>query len=203
MKRKPVPSRRGDDDEFDRDKDAFYVSSFAKDDKSRIYNIFIYSAIRDVEQFIPAVECLQIATEQDVVVVHLSTPGGDVDATDTFLQALAYTRARVIFVASGGVHSAGTLILMHADEVVLSENFNALVHNGSVGFGSKFSDFKSASRFALEHMENLFRRCYRGFLTEQELEELVAGKDFWFTADEFTERLQKRNDLLEAEEKSE
>lgn len=188
---------RGDSDETDSLSEAFHVSRM-KSDKGTIYNIFVFGVIEDPEQFIPAIEALQVAEEDDVVIVNLSTPGGDIGATDTFLQALTTTDAQVVFVASGGVHSAGTLILMHAhpDQVAFSEGFNALVHNGAVGFGSKYSDWVSAVAYTKTHMDALMRSTYKGFLTEDEIEAMLQGRDFWFGAEEFKERLRKRNNML-------
>lgn len=94
------------------------------------FNVYVWGLIEDSTQFIHAVECLQQATENDTVCIHLSTDGGSLDATDTFLTYMKQCAGRVVVKASGGVHSAGTVILLAADEFELSENFNALVHNG-------------------------------------------------------------------------
>lgn len=175
----------------------FYVSMTELEDQD-VYNIFIFKPITDAEQFIPAIQALQQADEGDLVIVNLSTPGGDIDATDTFLQALGATEAEVVYVASGGVHSAGTLILMQADadNVAFSKGFNALVHNGNVGMGSKYSDWVNAVAYMQVHMSKLMRDAYKGFLSETELEQLLQGKDYWFDGEEFKSRLYKRNALL-------
>lgn len=193
---KRVRPRSSDADEFDKDDEPFHVSRMKTEDET-VYNLFIFGPIRDAEQFIPAIEALQVAEEDDVFIVNISTPGGDMDATDTFLQALEATEARVVFVASGGVHSAGTLILMraHHEQVAFSDGFNALVHNGSVGFGSKYSDWVSAAAYTKVHMDTVMRTAYKGFLTDDEIEAMLIGKDFWFGAEEFRARLQKRNEL--------
>lgn len=198
---KKRPTRIADDDEglealFDLGGKKFLVTCGGPEEGPFLYNVYLFSEITGPKQFTDVIECLQVATEEDTVLIHLSTPGGDIDATDTFLHALKGSRARVVFNASGGVHSAGTLILMHAKEIVFSTGFNALVHNGSVGFGCKFSDWESATEFTRKHMKKLFNETYEGFLTPKEIEELIAGKDFWLDADAFKKRLLKRNRLL-------
>lgn len=203
MKLRPN-KRRADDDEDDEGSifdmmagnKAFKVTCAGPEHGPCLFNIYLYSEIMKSEQFIPAIEALQAANEDDVVVVHLSTPGGSIDATDTFLHALRGARARVMFNASGGCHSAGTLILMHAKEITFSEGFNALIHNGSVGFGGKFSDWESGTAYTRKHMRALFERTYKGFLTDVEIADLIAGKDFWLDAADFKKRLLKRNKTL-------
>lgn len=165
--------------------------------RSGIFNIWLFGGIYCATQFIYAIEALQAASENDVVYINLSTDGGSLDATDTFLMAMQECEAKIVIKASGGVHSAGTVILMHADEFILSENFNALVHNGSVGPGGKFSDWVSASKHTKEYMETVMRNTYAGFLTETEIDNLLAGHDYWFGPEEFVQRFESRVAYME------
>jgi ATP-dependent protease ClpP protease subunit len=164
--------------------------------RAGIFDIFLFGPIEDATQFIPAIQVLQAAGENDIVQIHLSSPGGSLDATDTFLDAMRNTEARVVVRASGGVHSAGTVILLAADEFYLSENFNCLIHNGSTGAGGKYSDFKAQARASEKYMDTVLRKTYAGFLTEEEIDALLEGKDFWFDAEEFVKRYEVRNELL-------
>lgn len=163
-----------------------------------VYNIYLFGAIVDPAQFIGAIEVMSRATEDDLVIVNLQTPGGSVDATDTFISAMRECEADVIVKASGGVHSAGTIILMNAQMFQLSRNFNALVHNGSVGTGGKFSDFRIDAKFNTAKMEEMLRTTYEGFLNPKELDELIAGKDFWLDGKAFSERFTQRQEFLKA-----
>lgn len=160
------------------------------------FDIQLFGPIEDVTQFADAIEVLSEANENDLVVLHLSTPGGSVDATDSFLHYWHECRARKIIIASGGVHSAGSMILLAADEFQLSENFNCLIHIGSFGAGGKTSDVASQVAFEVPFMTKLMRRVYEGFLTDVELDQLVAGKDFWFDNEEFLERVKIRAEIL-------
>jgi hypothetical protein len=42
---------------------------------------------------------------------------------------------------------------------------------------------------------------YRDFFTDDEIESILEGKDYWLSPDEVTERLKKRNDKLEKQAK--
>jgi ATP-dependent protease ClpP protease subunit len=167
--------------------------------RSGIFNIYLFGEIEDASQFIPAIEVLDQASENDEVVIHLSTPGGSVDATDTFINAMRGTEAHVVARATGGVHSAGTIILLNAPEFILSENFHCLIHNGSTGAWGKFSDYKAQVKHQEGFMENVLRKTYAGFLTDAEIEALIEGKDFWFNAAEFGQRHERRNVIMQAQ----
>lgn len=167
--------------------------------KSGVFNIYLFGVIEEAAQFTSAIEVMAAASERDEVIIHLSTDGGSLDATDTFLASMAACEANVVIKASGGVHSAGTLILLHADEFYLSENCNFLLHNGGAGAGGKFSDFKAQSLHTVGYMERVLRKTYKHFLTEAELDALMDGKDYWLDSEEFAERFENRNIALQAE----
>lgn len=161
------------------------------------FNIYLYDEIVSAEQFIPAIEALNHAGPSDEVIIHLSTPGGSMDATDTFLDALSRCKAgRIVTYASGGVHSAGTIILLNSDEFFLSPNFNALVHNASYGSGGKASDVRAQVAFTDKHVARVLTETYIGFLSKDEILALIRGQDFWFDADEFGARAIKRAEFF-------
>jgi ATP-dependent protease ClpP protease subunit len=162
--------------------------------RSGTYNIYLFGAIECPTQFIGAIEVMRMATENDTIVIHLQTCGGSIDATDTFIQAMRECEAPIVVRASGGVHSAGTLILLEADHFTLSENFSSLIHNGSTGAAGKFSDYKSETAFTAKWFERGLRTAYEGFLTEDEIDDVIKGVDMWLDADEWMRRAQARNE---------
>jgi ATP-dependent protease ClpP protease subunit len=162
--------------------------------KSGTYHIYLFGAIECPTQFIGAIEVMRMASENDTIVINLQTCGGSIDATDTFIQAMRECEAPIVVRASGGVHSAGTMILLEADHFTLSENFSSLIHNGSTGSGGKFSDYKSETAFTAKWFERSLRDTYEGFLTEGEIEDVIKGVDMWLDADEWMRRAQARNE---------
>lgn len=173
------------------DADQFPISYEAH--KSGTYHIYLFGAIETPNQFIGAIEVMRMATENDTIVIHLQSCGGSLDATDTLIQAMRECEAPVVVRASGGCHSAGSLILLEADHFTLSENFSSLIHNGSTGSIAKFSDYKSETQFTVKWMERTFRTAYEGFLTEQEIEDVLKGVDLWLDGNEWSVRAQARN----------
>jgi ATP-dependent protease ClpP protease subunit len=160
------------------------------------FGIDLFGAIKDPRQFIRAISALEAAEEGDEVVINLSSLGGDLDATDTFLQAMLECRGDVVIRATGGCHSAASIILLAAPSFSLSERFNCLIHCGSIGNGGTLAEYREASKFHLAHMEKILREAYEGFLTEGEIEALLGGKDFWIDSEEFMRRHELRNEYL-------
>jgi ATP-dependent protease ClpP protease subunit len=169
---------------------------------SVIYKIKLFGAIEEPQQFASAIEAFERAQPDDKVLVHLQSPGGSVDATDAFLHAMHNCQAPVHIVATGGCHSAATIILMNAQSFTLSDNFYALIHNGSTGTWGKMSDYKAETAFTSHYMEELMKKTYEGFLTDDEIQRLIEGKDFWFGPKEFCERHERRNEWFAAQEQA-
>lgn len=166
--------------------------------KSGTYHIYLFGEIDSPKQFIGAVEVMRNATENDEVVIHLQSCGGSLDATDTMLQAMQECEAHITVRASGGVHSAGSIILLAANSFTLSDNFSSLLHCGSTGTGGKFSDYRSETAFTGRWMEKVLRNSYEGFLEAEEIENLIKGQDMWLDAEEWVERHNKRNEYIRA-----
>lgn len=181
--------RRGDDGYYSLT-NPFEVSAYRS--HSMKFKVYLFGAIEEAAQFIPAIEVFDAASEDDEVHVYLSTPGGSMDATDTFLSAMHQCEGRVIVHASGGCHSCGSIILMHANEFTLSEDFNMLIHNGSLGAGADLNKFAANAKFGVEYMQGVLRRTYEGFLTPEEIQAMIDGKDFWMKGAEFMQRHGRR-----------
>jgi ATP-dependent protease ClpP protease subunit len=159
------------------------------------YDIYLFGQIDEAEQFIDAIDALEEAGENDFVVIHLSTNGGSVDATDTFLQYMRECPAKVVVRASGGCHSSGSVILLAADEITVSPGFSCLVHNGSFGVWGKTSDVIRQAAFDARYLCSQLQEVYQDFLTQDEIEDLIGGKDFWLDANDFMARWKRREEI--------
>lgn len=167
--------------------------------KAGVYNIYLYGIIESAQQFVGAIEVMASAGPEDVILIHLSTDGGSLDATDTFLTGVRETEAHVVAKVSGSCCSAGTLIALAADEFQLSENASFLFHNGGAFVGGKYSDFVSQTEHTKKYFERIMRTSYAGFLEESEISDLLRGVDLWMDSEEFVERHNKRNEFFLAE----
>ena len=161
--------------------------------KQGVYNIYLFGLIESAQQFVGAIEVLAAAGPDDVVCIHLSTNGGSLDATDTFISSIHETEAHVIAKVTGSCCSAGTLIALVADEFQLSDNASFLFHNGSAGAVGKYSDFISETAHTKKYFERVMKTYYTGFFEPQEIDELLKGVDRWMDSEEFVERHNKRN----------
>jgi ATP-dependent protease ClpP protease subunit len=167
-------------------------------EKTGRWIIEINDGIESSGQFDYAVRALELADEDNPVQVNLQCPGGSLDAADRFIHAMRKCRGHIHIVATGGCHSAATLILLEADSFELSENFNALIHCGSLGTIGNLNEYTAQTTFSAQFMPNVFRKSYEGFLTEEELEGMIKGCDIWVDAQGWVDRWNRRNDYFKA-----
>lgn len=166
--------------------------------KSGTYRIEIDNYIESVSQFSTAIQVLENAKEDDEVVVYLQTGGGSVHAGEAFIHALRKCAAPVHMIATGGVHSMGTQILLEADSIELSYGFNACIHCGSDGAYGNVNEYVAKSKFDIDFRNKQFRDVYEGFLTEKELDAMLDGKDIWLDAEGWMKRALVRSDYFRA-----
>ena len=62
------------------------------------------------------------------------------------------------------------------------------------GDGGSYNQFRASSMFHLKYMEDRLREVYANFLSPEEIEEVLDGKDIWLSPDDWIERYQKRNE---------
>jgi ATP-dependent protease ClpP protease subunit len=166
--------------------------------RSGTYRIEIDAGIEDVSQFSTAIQVLGMAKEDDEVEIHLQSPGGNVDACGAFLHALRKCRAPIHMVASGGVHSAGTHILLEADSFELAEGFNSLIHNGSSGSYGNINEYHAKSDFDKVFIYNHYQTIYEGFLSDEEFKGMMRGDNIWLNAKQWHDRALKRSEYYQA-----
>lgn len=166
--------------------------------KSGTYRIEIDKEIEEVGQFSTAIQVLEAAKEDDEIVIYLQTPGGSVNAGEAFIHALRKCAAPVHMVATGGVHSMGTQILLEADSFELSNGFNALVHCGQDGAYGNVNEYRIKSKFDEAFRNKQFRDTYEGFLTEKEIDAMLDGKDIWIDAEGWCTRAVARMEHYKA-----
>lgn len=160
------------------------------------YKIRLFRLIENTDQFIPALHALEDAGPNDEVEIHLSSLGGSLDATDTFIQAMNECQGSITVRASGTCASAASLILLQAPQFTLSNGFSCMLHCGSLGIVGTLSEVRSEAQFSPQHMESIIREAYAGFLEEEELNRMIDGKDIYMGKDEFIFRFNKREELL-------
>lgn len=157
------------------------------------YKIRLARPITEIDDFEEEIMALESAQANEIVFVQLSSPGGSLETCDFLCRRMNECEAPIVVEIGLTCASAASAMMLQADDWIIHDSSTAMVHNCSYspGYGKEIDVFASAEytrRISREWVE----RTYRGFLTEEELIEVIDnGKDLYFYADDLRERLPK------------
>jgi len=156
------------------------------------YTVFLNEAIVSPVYYTDVVNMLYHASEHDTVIFNINSPGGQLNGLQSLLDAVMSTQASTIAMLVGECHSAASIFALHCDMVDVGPLATMLCHNVSYGYSGKGSDVLSHVQHVSKNSENLFRTTYKDFLSEQEINEVLAGKELYLDALEIAQRLEAR-----------
>lgn len=159
-------------------------------------HFYLSGEIGGPEEYSDWFHIIRNATEEDTITIHINSGGGDLATTIQFLRILRESAAIITTSAEGYCMSAATLIFLCGDNVEISEHSMFMFHNysgGAVGKGGEMYDLIAHEK---KWSESLWRKEYKDFLTDAEIESLLDGKDLWMDGDEVLRRLNKKNKAL-------
>jgi ATP-dependent protease ClpP protease subunit len=141
--------------------------------------------------------CDKIITAQrhQTIELYINTPGGTIDSALMVIDAIAATKAKVTAHLSGTVASAGTILALACPKIEVPDSLIFMIHNYSAGAAGKGHEMKARQEFIDRHLGKVFKGFYEGFLTSEEITEVIDGKDMWLSGEEVRERLQLRSNF--------
>lgn len=153
------------------------------------YVIRIAREITEPDDFYEELQVLASATENDVVKIQGITIGGSVDTAHLLCRAIRECQALTIGQIGSTCASAGTSIMLACDEWEVDEMSSFMCHTGSYGNYGKAGEVKASTEHNTKMIDRWVHLSYDGFLSQDEIERLIDGKDYYFEGEELMERL--------------
>lgn len=155
----------------------------------RLYKFYLSGAVKPSTDYIQWFETIRNANENDVIMFHINSFGGDLFSAIQFMRVMNETKAQLVASVEGICMSAATLIFLSAKHWEISKHTIFMFHNytsGNFGKGGELFDHITHER---KWSESLWRDVYKGFLSETEIESILNNKDIWLSGDDVTKRL--------------
>lgn len=127
-------------------------------------------------------------TEAKEVKLVMNNGGGDLYAMLTIANSIDKSKAKVTAVISGCVASAATMIALQCSDIEVAKHTSWLTHYYSGGTAGKGNEIKARAVFDDIEIPRMFRNIHKGFFTDDEIERIIDGKDYWMSEDEILER---------------
>ena len=145
------------------------------------------------------IEVLNNATEQDLVVLNINSDGGMLDSAISIIDALRNTRATTLAWISGSAYSAASLIALSCQNIEVGEFASMMCHNSQYGTGGYTTDIKDRALFEHKMTSKIMNSVYRHFLSQEEIDAILANKTIWLHSEEIVERVEKMQEVLAKE----
>ena len=154
-----------------------------------IHHFYMVEEIRDVDYYLNMINTIRTSEQHDTIFIYLNTVGGNLYTTMQIIAAMRQSQATIITVMEGQVCSAGTMIFLSGDKHVIGPNSTFMIHNYSGMVGGKGNEMTSQLKYTETFFAKLAVNMYGNFLTEDEINSVLEGKDFWMDSDEVASRL--------------
>lgn len=157
------------------------------------------SQIDEPEYYSYFCDTLALATEDDVVEIYFSTPGGSGETMITIMNLMRMCKAHIHGVLTSSASSAGSYMFLCCHSHTVGDHVTMLCHQVSYGVCGSHHEVKSYVNHIEEEEKGLVADVYRGFLTEDEQKYLMSGGQIYLRKDEIISKLNARNNLFEME----
>ncbi len=159
-----------------------------------LYHFYIIDEIGDPTAFLDLINTLKTAEEHDTIFIYLNTPGGSLQTTVQIISAMRQCAATVVTCLEGEVCSAGTLIFLAGNKHIVNPNCTFMIHNYSQWIGGKGNEVALRVKYSEQYFKKLAVDLYKGFLSEDEIQSVIDGKDYWMDSEEVIARLNARDE---------
>ena len=170
---------------------------FMKQKVATQYTVTIDEPFVSPSYYRGVVSMLMGASEDDTVIFLINSPGGQLNGLLALVEGVKMTDATTIAVLVGECASAASMFALHCDTIFVSDNATMLCHNISYGTGGKGSDILSHVQHVSKTSEKLLRKTYEHFLSPQEINEMINGREIYLDSDEIKQRLKHKQQVLD------
>lgn len=166
-----------------------------------IHHFYLTGGIEEPEKYTDMVQTLKTAEEHDTVYIYINSPGGYLSSAIQIISAMRNSPAQIITVLEGEAYSAGSLIFLAGHKLVVNPLTSFMIHKYSHGVVGKGSDVAGQVVFSERYYEQITTSIYKDVLSPDEINSMLKGEDFWFTAGELVTRLRASDrDVITSED---
>ena len=172
-------------------------SIFATPNHGVQYSVNVSQVFGSPHTFDEVIHLLSVATPEDIINFNINSNGGDFYSLVALRNAIRQTEAQVYMNLLGMAASAGSaLFLESADGYKIHEDSCMMIHSMQCGTG--YTDANTIATRAGHNKkinERFVRHTYKDFLTDDEIESVLNGKEIYLEDFEIRSRLQEREQL--------
>lgn len=160
--------------------------------RGQSFNLKFDSIIEGPENYNYFVDVLLNASEEDVVNIYFASGGGSGDTMVMMMNLISECRAEVHGYLLSQAHSAASYLFLTCPYKHVGKYTSMLCHQVSYGYMGSHHEVKSYVDHIDREEQRLVRDTYKGFLSEEETDQLLNGKQIWLDEDDIVSRLERQ-----------
>lgn len=151
--------------------------------------IRIHEDISEPSNWSDELDLINGASEQDTIVLDVCSPGGYLDTAMLFHRSLNSCAAHTVAIIGPECASAASVISLSCREWILDDTSSLMIHTSSYALGGKDTDILEHANFSRGQLKRLYEKVYSGFLSTDDLSDVIKGTPFYFSAEQIADRL--------------
>lgn len=155
----------------------------------KVYTINFWHDFDDPRNYIPYFKVLEEAREEDVIIFYFNSPGGSIHTLNLFINALRRCKSKTVIARINYAASAAALLALFCDNIEFNTNSTLMLHTYSTLMYGKGQEVESEMIHNKIEFERLLKLICSKILSEKEIDEMLNGKDFYFSGEEAIRRL--------------
>lgn len=189
----PVAARREDEDAMNDDILPFQgLLRYERQVPVRQVSYYICGELKEPQYYTELFYTLRTAGDTDLIYLHLNSPGGDFNTGLQIINNIAASSARVVTILEARAYSMAALIFLSGDELIVHDNCQIMFHTYSGIFAGKGNEQQAEIAAVGRWFEKVMRRICTPFLTDDEVNLILKGADYWIDSDDITRRLSRK-----------
>jgi ATP-dependent Clp protease protease subunit len=159
---------------------------------SRVHKFYLSGDVKSPSEYVQWFETIRNASENDVVLIHINSYGGDLFTAVQFMRVFNETKANIVASVEGACMSAATIIFLSAKHWEISNHSMFMFHNYTNAIFGKGGEMYDNIVHERKWSEKLWQDIYGEFLTTEEINSILDNKDIWMSGEEVSKRLHEK-----------
>lgn len=168
----------------------------------REISYYLVEPISDPFQYAEMIHEIRNAGEADQIKIHLNNTGGNVATGIQIINAIRESAATVTTVLDGEAYSMAAILFLCGDQQQVGDHGQLMFHDYSSGLGGKGNEQLAAVLSTAKWFGKLMKEVCSPFLSDEEISDILNGRDLWMDSDEVIERLLAIQKLHEEAQKA-
>jgi ATP-dependent protease ClpP protease subunit len=155
------------------------------------HDYYLFGEITLTEDYIFLLNYLNNLSKRDMFRIYIDSDGGNVFAALAILRGLRLTKAHTHAIVTGQCSSSATMLFLGAKTYEIEPHCVFMFHNYSGKRFGKGGELYDNIVFERKWSEHLLTSMYEGFLSEEEITQILNNKDIWMSSEEVSERMKR------------